>query len=216
MVKGWSTVVPPRPLQARPLSVRHCSSSTMLGTIPMASSLPGSLSLPSFFTRHCTAAQPGPEHEKFPLLTLKLSSPSFLDALVYDDVTERPLYTVKTSGSFTAIHRADPWDGATKTAEIGWPRHVPDKGKGISDDVVIQMRGIRWEGSEAFLRRGSGLRSVHGPLILSLSAKLHHSTSRKFNIPNYSQSLKWRRVGSLYWVRLTSTPFRLYSPLTFF
>ena len=149
---------------------RHCSSSTMLGALPMASSLPGSLSLPSFFTRHA-CPQPGPEHEKFPLLTLKLSSPSFLDALVYDDVTERPLYTVKTSGSFTAIHRADPWDGATKTAEIGWPRHVPDKGKGTSDDVVIQMRGIRWDGSESFLRRGSSLRSVlQCPIYLIISS----------------------------------------------
>ncbi|KAG6861924.1 hypothetical protein C0995_009874 [Termitomyces sp. Mi166 len=116
--------------------------------------------------------------QKTPLLTLKLSSPSFLDTTVTDDVTEQPLYTIKTVGPTTTIKRADPWDGDTKTAEIRWSRTIPQKGKNASDGVLIQMRGIRWKGSETFLRRGSG---------------------RKFNIPNYAQSLKWKRQGNVYW-----------------
>ncbi|KAF5386250.1 hypothetical protein D9615_002634 [Tricholomella constricta] len=123
-----------------------------------------------------------PAHHKQPLLTLKLSSSTFLDSFVTDDVTEQPLYTIRTVGITTTIKRADPWDGDTRTAEIKWPKTAPAKGKGISDGVLIQMRGLRWKGSETLLKRGSIL---SGP--------------RKFNIPNYSQNLKWRRVGNSYW-----------------
>ncbi|KAG6886882.1 hypothetical protein C0992_001789 [Termitomyces sp. T32_za158] len=115
--------------------------------------------------------------QKTPLLTLKLSSPSFLDATVTDDnVTEQPLYTVTTVGPITTIKRADPWDGDTITAEIRWSRIVPQKAKN-SDGVFVQMRGSRWERIETFLRRGSG---------------------RKFNIPNYAQSLKWKQRDNIY------------------
>ncbi|KAG5642754.1 hypothetical protein DXG03_002235 [Asterophora parasitica] len=110
-------------------------------------------------------------HQKVPLLTLKLSSPSFLDSVVTDDATKQPLYTIRTSGVLTKITRADPWDRETKTAEIQWPRSAPAKGKGTSDGVLIQMRGLRWKGSETFLRRGSILRhcttaAVKGPLAI--------------------------------------------------
>ncbi|KAF8070042.1 hypothetical protein FPV67DRAFT_1413320, partial [Lyophyllum atratum] len=140
-----------------------------------------------------------PAHQKSPLLTLKLSSPSFLDSNVTDDVTEQPLYTIKTIGVTTTIKRADPWDGDTKTAEIKWPRTAPAKGKGVSDGVFIQMRGIRWQGSEALLRRGTIL---SGP--------------RKFNIPNYSQNLKWRQVGSSYWCTTAAVkgPIAIFEPAT--
>ncbi|KAG6916025.1 hypothetical protein DXG01_008794 [Tephrocybe rancida] len=119
--------------------------------------------------------------QKSPLLTLKLSASSFLDASVTDSATEQPLYTMKTLGPTTTIKRADPWDGDTKTAEIRWSRTVPAKGKSVSDGVVIQMRGIRWKGSETLLKRGT------------------MSGGRKFNIPNYAQSLKWKRQGNAYW-----------------
>ncbi|GLB36963.1 hypothetical protein LshimejAT787_0400140 [Lyophyllum shimeji] len=138
-----------------------------------------------------------PAHQKTPLLTLKLSSPSFLDSYVTDDVTEQPLYTISTVGTTTTIKRADPWDGDTKTAEIKWPKTPPAKGKGISDGVSIQMRGIRWQGSETLLRRGTIL---SGP--------------RKFNIPNYSQNLKWRRVGNSYWCTTAAVkgPIAIFEP----
>ncbi|KAF9467465.1 hypothetical protein BDZ94DRAFT_1040410 [Collybia nuda] len=121
-------------------------------------------------------------HQKVPLLTLRLSSPSFLDSFVNDDITKDPLYIIKTVGTSTTIRRADPWVGNTKTADIDWPQNAPAKGKGVSDGILIQMRGARWKGGETLLRR-STMRT--GP--------------RKFNIPNYAHNLKWRRVGASYW-----------------
>ncbi|KAG5352991.1 hypothetical protein C0989_011501 [Termitomyces sp. Mn162] len=117
--------------------------------------------------------------QKIPLLTLKLSSTSFLDTTVIDDVIHQPLYTIKTVGPTTTIKRADLWDGDTKTAEIRWSRTIPQKGKNISDGVLIQMRGMRWKGSETFLKRGGN--------------------GRKFKIPNYAESLKWKQQENLYW-----------------
>lgn len=101
-----------------------------------------------------------PAQQKLPLLTLQLSSPSFLDSFVTDDVTDQPLYTMKTVGTTTTIKRADPWDGDTKTAELRWPKIPPEKGKGVSDGVLVQMRGVRFKGSETLLRRGHILRCV--------------------------------------------------------
>ncbi|KAG6845079.1 hypothetical protein H0H87_000983 [Tephrocybe sp. NHM501043] len=93
--------------------------------------------------------------QKAPLLTLKLSATSFLDTSITDDVTDQPLYIIKTFGPTTTIKRADPWDGDTKTAEIRWSKTVPTKGKNSTDGVSIQMRGIKWKGSETLLRRGT-------------------------------------------------------------
>lgn len=90
--------------------------------------------------------------QKTPLLTLKLSSPSFLDTTVTDDVTEQPLYTVTTFGPMTSIKRADPWDGDTMTAEIKWSRTLPQKGKNALDGVHIQMRGRKLRGSDLFFK----------------------------------------------------------------
>ncbi|KAG6877580.1 hypothetical protein C0993_005910 [Termitomyces sp. T159_Od127] len=112
------------------------------------------------------------------LLKLKLSSPSFLDTTVADDVTELPLYTITTLGPDTTIKRADPWDGDTDIAEIKWSTTAPQKGKNAADGALVRMKNSRWTESEAFLRRGSG---------------------RKFNIPNYAQNLKWKRQGNAYW-----------------
>lgn len=96
-----------------------------------------------------------PAHQKSPLLTLRLSSPSFLDSTVNDDITKEPLYIIRTTDTSTTIRRADPWEGNTKTADINWPRNAPAKGKGVSDGILIQMRGVRWKGSETLLRRST-------------------------------------------------------------
>lgn len=94
-----------------------------------------------------------PAVQKSPLLTLRLSSPSFLDSSVTDDITKDPLYIIKTTDTSTSIRRDDPWQGNTKTADINWPKRAPAKGKGVSDGILIQMRGVRWKGSETLLRK---------------------------------------------------------------
>jgi hypothetical protein len=110
------------------------------------------------YLRRLDVGEDMPAHQKSPLLTLRLSSPSFLDSIVNDDITKEPLYYIKTVGTSTTIRRADPWEGNTKTADINWPGSAPAKGKGISDGILIQMRGARWKGSETLLRRSTLLR----------------------------------------------------------
>lgn len=100
-----------------------------------------------------------PAHHKTPLLTLKLSSPSFLDSDINDDFSQHLLYSIRTVGITTTILRSDPWDGAIQTAEVKWPQVVPFKGKAKDPHgVLIRMNGARWMGGENLLRPGSFLR----------------------------------------------------------
>jgi hypothetical protein len=100
-------------------------------------------------------------HQKKPLITLKLSSPSFLDSVVNDTLTRHPLYVIKTVGTSTTISRSDPWEGVTKTADIKWPKLIPTKGKGKdSVGVLVQMSGGRWKGAENLLKPSSLSRYV--------------------------------------------------------
>ncbi|KAK0213200.1 hypothetical protein DFS33DRAFT_104161 [Desarmillaria ectypa] len=122
-------------------------------------------------------------HQKNCLLTLKLSSPSFLDSVLQDDHGNLPLYAVKTKGTTTVITRSDPWTGPVETSSIRWPL-MKVKGMGRNwDRVQVQVKGGDWEFGERVLRQGS---------ILS-------SSPRKFNIPGYSRTLKWKAVGGCYW-----------------
>ncbi|KAJ7217730.1 hypothetical protein GGX14DRAFT_597624 [Mycena pura] len=123
-----------------------------------------------------------PTHHKAALVTLKLSSQSFLDSVIKDDASRNPLYVIRTTGTSTNILRADPWDSLTKTAEIKWPKVVPTKGKTRETlGVLVQMNSGRWQPAETVLKPGT-----------MLSAPL------RFNIPNYSHGMKWKRVGNTY------------------
>ncbi|KAF8971220.1 hypothetical protein BDZ97DRAFT_2054927 [Flammula alnicola] len=130
-----------------------------------------------------------PMNKKPPLVTLKLSSHSFLDSSLKDDLVQDPLYQIKTVGTSTTVSRTDPRRESVKAALIKWPRVLPTKtaGKDSTDGILIQMRGTRWSGGETLLKPGS----ITNP-------------ARKFNIPNYSQSLKWKRYGSVYWCTTSS------------
>ncbi|KIJ67744.1 hypothetical protein HYDPIDRAFT_25217 [Hydnomerulius pinastri MD-312] len=121
-------------------------------------------------------------NKKRPLLDLKLSSQSFLDAVATDLASEKPLYSVETVGSSTTIWRSDPWDGSAKIADIRWPKELPLKGKGRDNThgALLQMNGSRWKESTNFLKYGS------------------LGSSRKFNIPHHPHALKWKRSGSVY------------------
>ncbi|KAH7919283.1 hypothetical protein BV22DRAFT_1023250 [Leucogyrophana mollusca] len=131
-----------------------------------------------------------PRRQKRPLLVLKLTSLSFLDAVAMDAGSEKPLYAVETVGSSTTIWRSDPWDGFTKTADIRWPKELPFKGKGRENahGALVQMNGCGWKNAESFLKVGS------------------LGSSRKFSVPHHPHSLKWKRSGSLY--QCMSAPFK--------
>ncbi|KAI3609602.1 hypothetical protein WG66_001267 [Moniliophthora roreri] len=120
---------------------------------------------------------------KNPLLTLSLSSPSFLDSKVQDDMSSYALYTIKTEGTVTTISRSDKWGDILKTAVIKWPKHISSKGKGGkgkgTEEVELQIRGGRMKSADDFLSSATML-----------------SAPRRFKIPGYSHALKWKAVGS--------------------
>jgi hypothetical protein len=93
---------------------------------------------------------------KNPLLTLKLSTPSFLDSNVHDSLSDHPLYAIKTGTSSTTVLRYDPWEGPTNVADIRWPRQTPvkgkGKGKGDMHGVIIEMSGCRMKTADHFLK----------------------------------------------------------------
>lgn len=97
-----------------------------------------------------------PRH-KNPLLTLKLSSHSFLDATINDGLSDSPLYTIKTGNSSTTVLRYDPWEGPTNVADIQWPAHRPVKGKGKEEfkGVLVQTSGNRRKAVGHFLKYGT-------------------------------------------------------------
>lgn len=98
-------------------------------------------------------------HSKTVLVTLKLSSQSFLDSLVKDDASRDPLYVIRTTGTATTVLRRDPWDGLVKTAEVKWPKVIPTKGKTRETlGVLVQMGDGRWQSADTILKPGSLLR----------------------------------------------------------
>lgn len=149
-----------------------------------------------------------PGHEKVSLLTLSLSSPSFLESVVKDKCSDKPVYTIQTSERTTSIIRTDAHNALVNVAYIKWPKTLPTrvKGKETTSGVLLQMKGMRCSDGDNFLRPPTQLRSislffpVDEPLTISLN-----SSSRKFKIPNYSHHMQWkqRRNGS-YWVRVIS------------
>lgn len=92
--------------------------------------------------------------KKTPLLELKLSSTSFLDAVATDTDSDKSLYAVETVGSSTTVWRSDPWDGSAKIADIRWPKDLPLKGKGRdhTQGAMIQMDDLRWRETTTLLK----------------------------------------------------------------
>ena len=147
-------------------------------------------------------------HEKLSLLTLSLSSPSFLESVVKDNRSDKPVYTIQTSERTTSVIRTDAHNALVNVAYIKWPKTLPTrvKGKEATSGVSLQMKGMRWSDGDNFLRPPTQLRSISlfFPVDEALTVALN-SSSRKFKIPNYSHHLQWkqRRNGS-YWVRVIS------------
>ncbi|EDR12036.1 uncharacterized protein LACBIDRAFT_314162 [Laccaria bicolor S238N-H82] len=126
-----------------------------------------------------------PGHEKLSLLSLSLSSPSFLESVVKDNRSDKPVYTIQTSECTTSVIRTDAHNASVNVACIKWPKTLPTrvKGKEATSGVLLQMKGTWWNDGDNFLRPPTQL-----------------SSGRKFNIPNYSHHMQWkRRRNGSYW-----------------
>ena len=141
-----------------------------------------------------------------PLLVLKLSGSSFLDAIIRDDRSKDPLYILETSSDITSIHRLDhPRDVPIKAATVQWPLH-PVRVKGKSGRT-IQISGGSWREAEDILKSGPLGNTAYAktPLdhhLLPLLTVSSSSSIRKFNLPHYPNSLKWKLIpGNCFCVR---------------
>lgn len=99
---------------------------------------------------------PTDQSHESPLLTLNLSAPSFLDAVVKDEFSDSPLYIIETHRDRTGIYRCEAGN-ISGVAKIQWP----SRSKMISANAValsgvtVQMHGGKWRPVEDFLKFGS-------------------------------------------------------------
>ncbi|KII92603.1 hypothetical protein PLICRDRAFT_172675 [Plicaturopsis crispa FD-325 SS-3] len=153
----------------------HCNEQN--ATSPTSSFFPYLKRLDAAHSGNMPVAHSRP-HKKA-LLTLRLTSASFLDSVVLNNNLQKPLYRIETAHSRTTLLRYDAQDEANNAAEIKWTTGVyKGRSKDLHDGAFIQMAGDRWKSAESFLKVGG---------IVS---------ARKFQIPNYPHSLKWKRSGS--------------------
>jgi hypothetical protein len=138
-----------------------------------------------------------------PLMTLRLSSPSFLDSFVHDGSSDNPLYVIDTDSNVTKVRRSDQ-KGFVNVSRVRWPadRQKPSsmrKTKDLTGVEVVFGKGS-WKPANEFL--GSSLSKSVLPLPLPIIADLTLYVSyRKFYIPHHPHSLRWKRLGSHYAVR---------------
>lgn len=142
------------------------------------------------------------KHHKNALLTLKLSSTSFLDSTVNDGLSDNALYTIKTTSTCTTVLRNDPWEGTNKVADIRWAKRSAIKGKGREglQGSVVEMIGGRTKPAEQFLKLGA----LSGRVVILLrhyylTQRLAFRT-RSFVLPSYPHPFKWKRSGAAYHV----------------
>ncbi|KAI8994004.1 hypothetical protein BD414DRAFT_270047 [Trametes punicea] len=112
-----------------------------------------------------------------PIIVLKLSGSSFLDTVIRDDKTKDPIYILETANDLTSVYRLDHQrDEPVKAAAVQWPLHpVRIKGK---TGRSVQFGNGSWRDTEDLLKAGP----------------LGGTAVRKFNIPHYPNSLKWRLI----------------------
>ncbi|TFY79679.1 hypothetical protein EWM64_g4329 [Hericium alpestre] len=123
--------------------------------------------------------------EASPFITLKLSSPSFLDSVVHDDLSDNPLYAIETVDNITKIRRSDA-KGFITTSRVRWtassrPSSAMRRSREF-DDPCISFGNGSWKPVDEFLTFSYGTLSM----------------SRKFYIPHHPNSLRWKRVGAVY------------------
>ncbi|KAA1471728.1 hypothetical protein DENSPDRAFT_880719 [Dentipellis sp. KUC8613] len=115
------------------------------------------------------------------LITLKLSSPSFIDSVVHDDLSDNPLYVIETVDNITKIRRSDA-KGFITVARVRWTpnaRSSSRRSKEVEGPHVSLGSGS-WKHADEFLTYSYGTLTM----------------SRKFYIPHHASSMRWKRVGT--------------------
>ena len=88
-----------------------------------------------------------------PIVTLKLTGPSFLDVVAKDGVTKQPLYIMETVRDSTFVYRLDGASNeAVKAAVVQWPQHITKK---TNSGRTVQMHNGRWHDTDEFLKFGT-------------------------------------------------------------
>lgn len=148
-----------------------------------------------------------PTHHKLPLLGLNLTSNSFLDSSLKDDLSATTVYTIKTTEASTTVLRYGNGDDPVEIATINWLGGVStNETREGHNPPLVKMKDCRWNEGPMFLRSGSNPKYVNDfHYIMSSFQTCFYSSSRKFTIPDYSHTMKWKRYGTSYWVGISRT-----------
>lgn len=139
-----------------------------------------------------------------PLMTLRLSSPSFLDSVVHDGSSDNPLYVIDTDDNVTKVRRSD-LKGFIKVCSVRWPtdpvRFMSRKSKDLIGVEVAFGKGT-WKSADDFLGYSySSLSRLVPPCCIVPIQLDFYDSYRKFYVPHHPHSLKWKPCGPHYSVR---------------
>lgn len=97
-----------------------------------------------------------PTHHKSPLLGLKLSSNSFLDSSLEDDLSATTVYTIKTTEAYTTVLRYGNENDPLEIAMINWPGAASTiDAREDNNPPLVKMKDCRWSEGPTFLKSGS-------------------------------------------------------------
>lgn len=118
-----------------------CVSTTSMGARPRPSSSASTGSL-------------GLAPSSRPIMTLRLSSTSFLNTTIADDLQCQQLYTIQTRGAQTTVSREDAVYGPSRVGSICWQTERNDERMQlpIKCDITVQMANGRRMALNDFLR----------------------------------------------------------------
>lgn len=113
----------------------------------------------SVLRRFKSADSTAPEQpESHPLMTLRLSSPSFLDSVVHDGSSDNPLYVIDTDDNVTKVRRSDP-KGFINVSRVRWPAGIQK----LSSRKIKDLAGVEvafgkgtWKPANEFLGTSYG------------------------------------------------------------
>jgi hypothetical protein len=137
-------------------AIRRVRSNPPVETPPTHTHSMGHRTMPSL---RWFAGDKPPTHHKLPLLGLKLSSNSFLDSSLEDDLSATTVYTIKTIEASTTVFRYGNEDNPLEIATINWPGAVSTN-EAKEDSPLIKMKDRRWSRGPVFLSSGSNPKYV--------------------------------------------------------